>query len=232
MDSEIARYYIESYLQEEAGNQELNEEISALYRHYNEVIPSREELKRISQDYSVDFASLFLADLLLSNECNRVLNEFFAQQLDSAATIDPSVSSYRLLFVPGWNYVEAGHLAGGDFAKPRELATATGFENYLVELPPVGSVEENAEFLAAEIARHNRSGKKLILVGASSAGPAIHLALGELLNEKELESVHAWLNIGGLLQGSPLIDSFQERSRRCCLIDDLTRLKYAANELQ
>jgi hypothetical protein len=87
-----------------------------------------------------------------------ILNEFFTQQLDSTATIEPSVSSYRLLFVPGWDYVEAGHLTGGDFAKSRELATATGFENYLVELPPVGSVEENAEFLAAEIARHNRSG--------------------------------------------------------------------------
>jgi hypothetical protein len=70
VDSEIARYYLESYLQEEAGNRDLNEDISVLYRHYNEAIPSREELEGISQDYSVDFASLFLAGLLLSNECN------------------------------------------------------------------------------------------------------------------------------------------------------------------
>jgi hypothetical protein len=79
-------------------------------------------------------------------------------------------------------------------------------ESYLVELPPTGSVEQNASFLASEIAKRSASGKKLILAGASSAGPAIHLALGELLSERERRSVKAWLNLGGVLQGSPLVD--------------------------
>jgi hypothetical protein len=47
------------------------------------------------------------------------------------------------------------------------------------------------------------------VVGASAAGPAIHYTLGKLLDHDELEHVVAWVNLGGILQGSPLIDYFQ-----------------------
>jgi hypothetical protein len=100
-------------------------------------------------------------------------------------------------------------LTGADFAKPRELATAFGLKNELVALPPTGGVEENADVLAAEISRHIHSGKQILLVGASSAGPAIHLVLGERLAKHEIASIKAWLNIGGILQGSPLVDHLQ-----------------------
>jgi len=119
-----------------------------------------------------------------------------------------------VLFVPGWDYVENGHLTGADFAQPRKLVSRFGIENHLVELPPTGSVEQNAEVLAAEIVGRGRSGKQILIAGASSAGPAIHLALGELLGKKELSSIKAWLNLGGILQGSPLVDHLQSRPQR------------------
>jgi hypothetical protein len=102
-------------------------------------------------------------------------------------------------------------VTGADFAKPRELVSRFGLENHLVELPPTGSVERNATVLASEIARRSRSGKKIILASASSAGPAVQLVLGEMLSEREQESVKAWLNIGGILQGSPLVDYLEAR---------------------
>lgn len=216
VDSEIARYYLENYLQGKNENRDMDERISALYGRHKESMPSREELKSISRVFSVDFASLFLADRLLNNECNKKLNRSFAGYLENAATVDTSaVSSYLLLFVPGWDYVENGHLTGADFAKPRELASEFGFENYLVALPPTGSVEESAAILAAEIVRHGRSGKKILLAGASSAGPVIHLVLGELLIDAQARGyVKAWLNLGGVLQGSPLVDYLEEGPRR------------------
>ena len=209
VDSEIARYYLESYLPGKRGNPGMDDRISELYDQYDESIPSREDLKRISQEFSVDFASLFLADRLLKNECNKNLNHSFAHYLKNPVAVDANLSSYRLLFVPGWDYVVRGHLTGADFRKPRELATEFGIENYLVEVQPTGSVEENAKILAKEIIRHARSGKEIILAGASSAGPAIHLALGELLDERERDSIKAWVNLGGILQGSPYIDHIQ-----------------------
>ncbi|GAB3529714.1 hypothetical protein GCM10027342_39090 [Photobacterium alginatilyticum] len=210
VDSEVARYYLDSYLQGEFSNRELDERISGLYRQYRNTIPSRDELKGISQQYSVDFASLFLADLLLKNECNKKLNNSFTHQMESPTIAGLNISSYKLLFVPGWDYAESGHLTGADFNAPRAMATKLGIENYLVELPPTGSVEQNAEYLATDIIHHGRAGKGIILAGASSAGPAIHLALAELLSEKERRAVKAWFNIGGILQGSPLIDYYQQ----------------------
>ncbi|HLD66278.1 MAG TPA: hypothetical protein VJA19_09550 [Pseudomonas sp.] len=215
VDSEIARYYLESYLQGKNVNRDMDERISALYGQQEKSIPSREELKVISRVFSVDFASLFFADRLLHDECNKKLNQSFAHHLQNETAVDTRVaSSYLVLFVPGWDYAENGHLTGADFAKPRELASAFGFENYLVALPPTGSVEEGAEVLAAEIARHHRSGKKILLVGASSAGPTIHLTLGEMIDKEKRGSVKAWLNLGGILQGSPLIDYLEERPQR------------------
>ena len=215
VDSEIARYYLENYLQGKNENRDMDEKISALYSSHGKSVPSREELKEISQAFSVDFAALFLADRLLNNRCNKDLNQLFELYLKNDTAVDASISSsYQILFVPGWHYVENGHFTGADFAKPRELATQSGFENYLVALPPTGSVEEGANVLAAEITRRNRSGKKILLAGSSSAGPVIHLALGELLDEKELSSIKAWLNLGGILRGTPFIDYFEGRPQR------------------
>lgn len=207
VDSDIARYYLERYLQGKRENKALDEKISALYGRHEKSTPSREELKEISQEFSVDFASLFFADRLLTDECNKKLNQSFAHHIRKETAVDTSVvSSYLLLFVPGWDYAENGQLTGADFAQPRALATEFGFENYLVALPPTGSVEESADVLAADIARYHRSGKKILLAGASSAGPVIHLALGEVIEKTKQGSIKAWLNLGGILQGSPLLD--------------------------
>ena len=43
------------------------------------------------------------------------------------------------------------------------------------------------------------------MVGASAADAAIHYTLDKLLDEHELEHVIAWINLGGILQGSPLL---------------------------
>jgi len=214
VDSEVARYYLETYLQGKNEDPGMHASIEAAYRRYDKPIPSREELATLSRELSVDFAALFLANRLLASECNRNLNRSFARHLAEKDAAGPDASPYRLLFVPGWDYADQGHLTGADFAQPRKLATRLGFENYLVELPPTGSVEGNAQALAAEIARHASSGKKLLLAGASSAGPTIHLALAELLDRRQLQAIAAWLNLGGILQGSPIVEYFQSGPRR------------------
>lgn len=207
VDSDLARYYLENYLQDRHENRDLSDKIVALHNRYDQAMPSRDDLKEISQAFSVDFAALFLADRLLADECNKALNRSFADYIKNGRAIDANiVSAYTVLFVPGWNYVKNGHENGADFARPRQLASALGLQNHLVDLIPTGSVEQNADVLAAEIARYSQAGKQLILSGASSAGPAIHLALSDLLSEKELSSVKVWLNLGGILRGSPLVD--------------------------
>jgi hypothetical protein len=207
VDSELARYYLESYLPGKHTDAALSSKIDSLHHTYQQSTPSRDALGAIALEYSVDFAALFFARRLLVDECNAALNRSFTTYLNSRASPDAGiVASYLVLFVPGWDYAENGAITGADFARPRVLATQFGLENYLVELPPTGSVEQNAAFLANEIVKRGASGKKLIVVGASSAGPAIHLTLGRLLNAGQRQLVKAWLNLGGILQGSPLVD--------------------------
>ncbi|PVV12587.1 MAG: hypothetical protein B6D72_07525 [gamma proteobacterium symbiont of Ctena orbiculata] len=214
VDSEIARYYLEDYLNGNHENREMDIKISALYRNSGNPIPTREELKRIANDFSVDFASLFLADRLLNIECNKQINQSFSHLLNTTIAADADPSSYLALFVPGWDYVETGYLTGSDFAKPRILATQFGLENYLVELPPTGGVEENASVLANAITKYLGTDKKMLIVGASSAGPAIHLALSDRFTGNEPDSIKAWINLGGILQGSPVVDHYRVWYRR------------------
>ncbi|MDQ3025631.1 MAG: hypothetical protein M3R58_03900 [Pseudomonadota bacterium] len=214
VDSEVARYYLEKYLQGKNEDPGMHARIDAVHRRYDQPIPSREELARVSREMSVDFAALFLAQRLLANPCNRDLNRSFVHYLADTNAAGADATPYLLLFVPGWDYADMGHLTGADFARPRELATRYGFENHLVALRPTGSVEENARILAAAVARHALSGKKILLAGSSSAGPTIHLALGTLVGANEMKSIAAWLNIGGLLQGSPIVEHFRSGPRR------------------
>ena len=211
MDSGVASYYLQSYLAGVKARPELDARIDALTAHYRQFLPTRDELKRIADDFgSVDFAALFFADRVLSGDCNRTLNAAFARHLAQAQHMDASVTSrYRVLFVPGWDYVDAGNLTGANLAKPRMLASQFGLENELVAIAPHGTVEANADVVAAAIRKHAPSGKRLILVGASTGGPAIHLALAERLAKEDLASVKAWLNLAGILQGTAFIDWLQ-----------------------
>jgi len=218
VDSEIARYYLENYLQGIKNNSVFDQQIDLLYKNQGDSQLNREELKQIAVNFSVDFAAIFLADHLWSNKDNRNLQNtfrlFVQGKEDSTYSYSIKYSDYMLLFVPGWDYVENGHITGADFAKPRVLVTDLGIENHLVEIPPNGSVEENANYLSKELIVRGQSGKKIIIVGASSAGPAIHLSLGEQLSKDQLKSVAAWVNVGGIIQGSPLVDYYLQWPQR------------------
>ncbi|PUB81401.1 MAG: hypothetical protein DBP00_19005 [gamma proteobacterium symbiont of Ctena orbiculata] len=54
----------------------------------------------------------------------------------------------------------------------------------------------------------------MLIVGASSAGPAIHLALSDRFTGNEPDSIKAWINLGGILQGSPVVDHYRVWYRR------------------
>jgi hypothetical protein len=171
-------------------------------------------LKQISQATSVDFAALYFAEQLLNDPANMRVQLAFEENLRAARvgleSIDFQISTrstpYVVLFVPGWNYVENGHLTGASLADPQKIVTRLGLESHFVGIESIGSVEENAEVIAKEIVLHAQTGRPIILVGPSSAGPAIHLALGDQLGAQHLHQVKGWLNLGGILQGSPLVD--------------------------
>jgi hypothetical protein len=215
VDSELARYYLEHYLQNDRTNPRLDSLLDQIPQNPDSVSPpSREFLKHLANAYSTDFAALYLARQLLENQANQPMQQAFqAEFAQLKNTIDsstfrqpPQPPSYVFLFVPGWVY-KSHPETGADLAKPREVITQIGLENYLIPIGESGTIEKNANFIAQEIVRQNRLGKKIILVSASSGSASVAYALGNLLSVGEAQKVSAWLNIGGLLQGSPLADA-------------------------
>ncbi len=217
LDAEIARYYLENYLKHDRIMPGYDEKIDQLYQRYSGFVPDREDLKEISDIFSPDFAALFWAEKLHTIPKNKKLQSAFREKLSRIKTAQKrgsqlsitNVDCCILLFVPGWNYREVGHMTGADMAAPLRIAQSLGVESHLLKIDALGSVEENAAFIADAIRFYSSAAKPLIIAGPSSAGPAIHLALGRLLSAKQSVQVVAWMNLGGLLQGTPLLEHFE-----------------------
>lgn len=217
LDSPEAAYYLGSYLRNERLRPELDARIDHLHQAAPaDRLPNREELAAVARDYSTDFAALYFADRVGRKAANVELHARFLHHLENPADGDrslrPNYANYLVLFTPGWDYRNNGHVTGADLARPRELAASLGLENRLIELDPHGSVEASATVIREAIGRAATSGKKIIVVGASSAGPAIHLALHEI-SRQGLPAPATWINLGGILQGSPLIEYIQQPPR-------------------
>lgn len=217
LDSAAAAYYLSNYLEGRRRQPELDARIDRLHEAApSDRLPNREELAVVARDFSTDFAALFFADRVARNEANVDLHTRFRHYLDHPSSGDQALADcyrrYLVLFAPGWDYNANGHVTGADLARPRQLVSALGLQNRLIEFDAHGSVEANAAFIEQAIAQAQATGKRILIVGPSSAGPAIHLALSDLAVRGAPTPV-AWVNLGGILQGSPLVDYYQKPPR-------------------
>ena len=113
VDSESAKYYIESYVQGRVDNPQLHQAIEKLKRDFGDRIPNHLELHRLAQTYSVDFAALFFADQLLSLNRNAAVNRRFRVNVDRVlreGTVVVDSDGLVIVLVPGYDYEENGHV--------------------------------------------------------------------------------------------------------------------------
>lgn len=209
VDSEIAKYYIERYLQGIRERPDLDGRIDAVHASAQNGMPTREFLRELSRQFSTDFATAFLADRILRDERSRPLRESYERALANARAGQgqaphPSAHEYLFLLVPGWVY-ESVKDSGADMAGHRELFTRLDIENRLIPIAESGTVDANADHIAEEVARAAVGGKRLVVTSASSGGPSTALALSKLAPAHR-ERVYAWVNVGGLLHGSAIAD--------------------------
>jgi hypothetical protein len=213
VDSEIAQYYLEEYLQGKRNNPEYDSIVEHLPPFPTDRAGSLELLKFLSEMYSVDFAALYLMLHIASDESNKELKIRLHEEIeivkDSLSRgnhpLYPSVNSYMAVFVPGLLYI-TNEESGANFGTQRALLDELGIENHFIEIDEMGIIEENAETIAREIRRLGKSEKKIILASASSGGAALAYALSDILSPEETQNIEAWLNIGGIVWGSPLAD--------------------------
>ncbi|MBA2408405.1 MAG: hypothetical protein H0V62_01025 [Gammaproteobacteria bacterium] len=210
VDSRIARYYLEHYIAGEDTDSELDTRIAVVEKRTRRADFTRENLRELSARFSPDFATLLFTRQLLRQDSNRRLHRAVQREnerLLSALAADkplPEVSDpgYTLLFAPGWFYATTD--SGADFARQRETLTRMGYDARLIETQENGTVEDNAVIIADTIRRFSPEARDIILVSVSKGGPEAAFALGHLLEPHETRRVGAWINVGGLLRGTPL----------------------------
>jgi hypothetical protein len=218
VDSEAARYYLEHYLAGKRTDEALDERIDRVYQTANGGLPDRTELKRLSDEFSVDFAALYLADQITHAPVNRRFRIAFDNAYNYTRKALPKdrmelpavAADYEVLVVPIYLYKRLIG-SGGDLAAPRAALKKVGFTCHFVETQDDGAVEGNADLVAAAIRARMQRGRRLIVISASKSGSEVALALTRL-EPAETRHIAAWTNVVGVLQGSPLADEhlFQE----------------------
>jgi hypothetical protein len=177
-------------------------------------LPTTAELQSITEEFSTDTATALLAQCLYAVPKIRRSQQLFLSELAQYQNGDPAQQAYLkkrkedyvILLVPGWGYLSHGEVTGANLRIPRTIISDLGFENHLVAIDEGGSVESTAATLVSAVKKHLATDKKIILVSASSGGPAVALAL----NNPEIASqplLLGWLNICGVLNGTPVIDA-------------------------
>lgn len=212
VDSEVARYYLASYLAGKRNNPALDKRIDRLYQNANHDLPDRSELKRLSDDFSLDFAALYLADRIAHTPVNRRFRNAFDQAHaytrkalpEGRVRLPAAAAGYELVFVPGYLYKRVS-ATGADFAASRAALKRVKLTHSFVEIDEDGAIEANADLVVAAIRARAQNGRRLIVVSASKSGAEVALALTKL-GPTETRHVAAWINTVGALQGTPLAD--------------------------
>lgn len=213
VDSAEAAYLMTRYLKGERGWEEVDRRLDALYAAADPGdLPGRDELKRLSDEFSVDFAAIYFADRVYRLPANRLLRRTYDAHLKKAMaeyfqkadrSLLPQAADYTILFVPAYNY-ESHTTTGADLKVPRVALRAAGLAPQLIPTDEIGAIESNARLIADYLTRTTRPNDRVIVVSASKSSPEVALALTAL--GPQAAGVKAWINIVGTLQGTPLAD--------------------------
>ena len=132
-----------------------------------------------------------------------------------------------LAIVPGASY-EENPRSGADGRLVREQAERIGCPTDLVPLSTTGSLRQNARILCDWLAA--RPERPVILASLSKGGPDVKTALAGPDAERAFRNVAAWVNLCGLLDGTPMADWLLSRSPGAVLLRLYHRLRGQSTE--
>src|SRR5262249_54643689 len=149
--------------------------IDSVYQSANGALPDRFELKQLSDEFSVDFAALYLADQIDRIPINRRFRRAFDQAYEYARKAFPegrvSLSKdYEVLVVPTYLY-KRFFSVGADMAAPRAALKKAGLPYYFVETQDDGAVEGEGGGGARSIPPPRQGRRPLVSPRREKAGP-------------------------------------------------------------
>lgn len=207
VDSEIARYFLEEYLQGKRSEPRFDGPIDSIVKGVSGRALTNASLKGVVARTSPDFGALLFAHL--ETQRNQAVKTAFLREYGLARQgrmdLHDAAERFKIVLVPGLFYRSKPETKG-DLREVKSVLEAEGIEVVSIPIQEAGTVEENAGIIAAFIRREPATRKRLILVSTSKGGPETLFALGHLIGEEDAGKVALWFSIGGALRGSYLAD--------------------------
>jgi hypothetical protein len=189
------------------------QELFARVRRCLEAVPweevTAERVRQIAAHEGIDFATAWLYEQFRNSPVHGARMEQLQEGTEPEG--DNRRQEATVVIVPGAFYREFPQ-SGADGRLVREEADRLGFATDFVSLRSFGSLRGNARILCDWLARDGRA--NLILVSLSKGGAEVKLALAEPDAAAIFRRVAFWMNLSGLLQGTPLVSWLLSRRLR------------------
>jgi hypothetical protein len=143
----------------------------------------------------------------------------FIRTIEDSAAPTPAGPRPQVLVMPGAFHVEHKH-TGADGKRVFQLAAQLGWPAERVDVPSFAPMQKNATALIEHLRRVQ--GGPIILVSLSKGGADVRAALAQ--DPAAFSSVRAWVNISGIVTGTPLVAWLKARPLRCLGVRLLLRL--------
>jgi hypothetical protein len=172
-----------------------------------------DRVQEITRSEGVDFATALLFDRVRRSERYGP----FIARLEAEADGGPGAwpSGVTLAVVPGAFHVDRPE-TGADGKFLVALARRYGAAAVTVPLPGFGSVRAGARVLVDWL--RGRPEETLLLASLSKGGAEVKVALADPAAGEAFRKVRAWVNLSGLLYGTPLVDWLFARPLRTIFI--------------
>jgi hypothetical protein len=158
-------------------------------------------LAALSRERGIDFTTALFYDRLTRRPDVAALLSNYRAHLAGEST--RPVPPGRLAIVPGAFYREYPD-TGADGRVIRDEAVRLGWETARVPLRSIGHSLDNARLLCDWLRQQTHS--SLVLVSLSKGGADLKAALARPEASEAFARVSAWINLGGIVDGSPMVD--------------------------
>ena len=157
-----------------------------------------ELLRELTAGAGCDFATALLHRRIVESETHGPFLRGLHEEPSAAPRKEVCVA-----IVPGAFYRENPH-TGADGRVAREVAAQLDLPVVVAPVSSTGSLAENARILAEWLPA--QSDERLILVSVSKGGSDVKAALARPDAARVFEHVTGWLNLCGILDGTPMAD--------------------------
>lgn len=165
-------------------------------------------LRRICSDEGIDFATAVLFDRIVrSREHGPFIERVESLRAATTRKLLPLNATFAI--APGAFYMEIPQ-TGGDGREFRANAARIGCRTEVIPTYSIGTLAQNGRVICDWLTR--QSAEKIIVTSLSKGGADVKMALAEPDAPRAFRNVVAWINIGGILCGTPVITWLRSRT--------------------